>query len=106
MEWYMEDCLSLAKEFPHLIAGRSHPLVFSVLVVEICPGFDMVGEENAGRPLIDFIEPLLHFKARQKEEGVDIPYIFHAGETLGDGTHADLNLYDALLLGTKRIGHG
>ena len=66
----------------------------------------MVGEETAGKPLIDFIEPLLRFKARQKEEGVDIPYIFHAGETLGDGTHADSNLYDALLLGTKRIGHG
>jgi adenosine deaminase CECR1 len=66
----------------------------------------MVGEENAGRPLIDFIEPLLNFKSRQKEAGIDIPYIFHAGETLGDGTHADLNLYDALLLGTKRIGHG
>lgn len=66
----------------------------------------MVGEENAGKPLIDFIEPLLWFQMRQKEEGVDIPFIFHAGETLGDGTDADCNLYDALLLGTKRIGHG
>jgi adenosine deaminase CECR1 len=36
----------------------------------------------------------------------DIPFIFHAGETLGDGTAADMNLYDAILLGTKRIGHG
>lgn len=89
MEWYLEDCLALKKEFPHLIAG-----------------FDMVGDENTGTPLIDFVEVLLRFKARQREEGVDIPYIFHAGETLGDGTHADMNLYDALLLGTKRIGHG
>ncbi|KAG6862094.1 hypothetical protein C0995_007224 [Termitomyces sp. Mi166 len=87
--WYLEDCIALKKEFPHLIAG-----------------FDLVGNENELKPLIDYIEPLLRFKERQKEEGVDIPFIFHAGETLGDGTHADDNLYDALLLGTRRIGHG
>ena len=69
-------------------------------------GFDLVGDENVLRPLIDYIEPLLHFQQRQKELGLDIPFIFHAGETLGDGTKADDNLYDALLLGTKRIGHG
>jgi adenosine deaminase CECR1 len=69
-------------------------------------GFDLVGDENVFKPLIDYIEPLLHFRQRQKELGLDIPFIFHAGETLGDGTKADDNLYDALLLGTKRIGHG
>jgi adenosine deaminase CECR1 len=65
-----------------------------------------VGNENELKPLIDYIEPLLLFRERQKVEGVDIPFIFHAGETLGDGTAADMNLYDAILLGTKRIGHG
>jgi adenosine deaminase CECR1 len=89
LEWYLEDCLALKQEFPHLIAG-----------------FDLVGPENALKPLIDYIEPLLKFKKRQQELGVDIPFIFHAGETLGDGTMADVNLYDAILLGTKRIGHG
>ncbi|CAA7271498.1 unnamed protein product [Cyclocybe aegerita] len=89
LEWYIEDCMALKKEFPHLIAG-----------------FDLVGDENALRPLIDYAEPLLHFREKQKEAGVDIPFIFHAGETLGDGTEADINLYDAILLGTKRIGHG
>lgn len=69
-------------------------------------GFDLVGDENVHRPLVDYIEPLLRFQERQKELGLDIPFIFHAGETLGDGTAADNNLYDALLLGTKRIGHG
>jgi adenosine deaminase CECR1 len=48
----------------------------------------------------------LQFRERQKTEGVDIPFILHAGETLGDGTAADMNVYDAILLGTKRIGHG
>ncbi|KAF8643782.1 hypothetical protein AX16_008801 [Volvariella volvacea WC 439] len=89
LDWYLEDCIALKKEFPHLIAG-----------------FDLVGDENVFKPLSYYLEPLLRFQQRQKEEGVDIPFIFHAGETLGDGTDADTNLYDAILLGTKRIGHG
>lgn len=72
----------------------------------IVTGFDLVGNENTLRPLIDYIEPLKRFQRRQKELGLDIPFIFHAGETLGDGSKADMNLYDAILLGTKRIGHG
>jgi adenosine deaminase CECR1 len=51
------------------------------------------------------MDPLLRFKERVKSLGLDIPFIFHAGETLGDGSKADMNLYDAILLGTKRIGH-
>ncbi|TBU65296.1 Metallo-dependent hydrolase [Dichomitus squalens] len=89
LEWYLEDCLALKQEFPHLVAG-----------------FDLVGHEDSLKPLIDYVEPFMRFKARQQELGVEIPFIFHAGETLGDGTKADMNLYDAILLGTKRIGHG
>jgi adenosine deaminase CECR1 len=68
-------------------------------------GFDLVGPEDTTRPLIDYINPLLSFVERQELDH-QIPFIFHAGETLGDGTAADSNLYDAILLGTKRIGHG
>ena len=89
LEWYTEDCLALKQEFPHLIAG-----------------FDIVGHEDSLEPLIKYADVFLRFKERQKERGVDIPFIFHAGETLGDGSAADVNLYDAILLGTKRIGHG
>ncbi|KAI0695871.1 Metallo-dependent hydrolase [Cerioporus squamosus] len=89
LEWYTEDCLALKQEFPHLIAG-----------------FDIVGHEDSLEPLIKYADVFLRFKERQKELGVDIPFIFHAGETLGDGTAADVNLYDAILLGPKRIGHG
>jgi len=89
LEWYLLDCLALKKEFPDLISG-----------------FDLVGHEDTLRPLIDYIEPLTVFVERQKVLGVEIPFYFHAGETLGDGTAADMNLYDAILLGTKRIGHG
>ncbi|KAI0945708.1 hypothetical protein AcW1_001866 [Taiwanofungus camphoratus] len=89
LEWYLEDCLALKREFPHLVAG-----------------FDLVGHEDSLKPLIDYVAPLTKFMERQKELGLNIPFIFHAGETLGDGTAADMNLYDAILLGTKRIGHG
>ena len=89
LEWYLEDCLALAQEFPHLVAG-----------------FDLVAHEDSLKPLIHYYGPLAKFVERQKELGIHIPFIFHAGETLGDGTDADLNLYDAILLGTKRIGHG
>ncbi|KAI0748686.1 Metallo-dependent hydrolase [Daedaleopsis nitida] len=89
LEWHLEDCLALKREFPHVIAG-----------------FDIVGHEDSLKPLIDFLKPFQKFVKRQEELGVHIPFIFHAGETLGDGTNADVNLYDAILLGTKRIGHG
>ncbi|RPD64538.1 Metallo-dependent hydrolase [Lentinus tigrinus ALCF2SS1-7] len=89
LEWYLEDCIALKQEFPHLICG-----------------FDLVGHEDPLKPLVYYIEPFKRFVQRQKEVDVDIPFIFHAGETLGDGTPADMNLYDAILLGTKRIGHG
>ncbi|KAI0636429.1 Metallo-dependent hydrolase [Trametes polyzona] len=89
LEWYLEDCLALKQEFPHLVAG-----------------FDLVGHEDTLRPLIYYLEPLLEFIERQKELGVHIPFMFHAGETIEDGGPADMNLFDAILLGTKRIGHG
>ncbi|CAE6486001.1 unnamed protein product [Rhizoctonia solani] len=87
--WYLEDCMALKKEFPDLIAG-----------------FDLVAQEDTNHPLIYYIESLLWFQEECKKRSLDIPFIFHAGETLDDGGAADSNLYDALLLGTKRIGHG
>ena len=75
-------------------------------LIFVLVGFDLVGPEDTTKPIIDYLVPLLRFKDRQKELGLEIPFIFHAGETLGDGTAADDNLYDAILLGTKRIGHG
>jgi adenosine deaminase CECR1 len=86
---HLEDCIQMKQMFPELIVG-----------------FDLVGDENILHPLRQYLDQLIAFKQRQKEMGVSIPFIFHAGETCGDGTRADENLYDAILLGTKRIGHG
>ncbi|KAL9117736.1 MAG: hypothetical protein Q9187_005726 [Circinaria calcarea] len=85
----MMDCISTKKRFPDLISG-----------------FDLVGQEDMGRPLVDLTPELFWFRKRCLEEGVDIPFFFHAGECLGDGDETDENLFDAVLLGTRRIGHG
>ena len=66
----------------------------------------VVGQEDSGRPLADMVPELFWFKKACMENGVEIPFFFHAGECLGDGDDTDQNLFDAVLLGTRRIGHG
>ncbi|KAF3388792.1 Adenosine deaminase CECR1-A [Penicillium rolfsii] len=85
----MKKCIETKHAFPDLICG-----------------FDLVGQEDLGRPLKDLVPVLFWFRKRCAEEGVDIPFFFHAGECLGDGDETDHNLFDAILLGTRRIGHG
>ncbi len=85
----MDACISIKLAFPHLISG-----------------YDLVGQEDGGRPLKDLLPELFWFKKQCAEEGIDIPFFFHAGECLGDGSDTDQNLFDAILLGTRRIGHG
>ena len=61
-------------------------------------GFDLVNEEDATKPISTFLELLF-----KNEKDAPLPYFFHAGESVNS---ANENLYDAILLGTKRIGHG
>ncbi|KAK2757632.1 hypothetical protein FQN54_004601 [Arachnomyces sp. PD_36] len=81
-----------------ILAKKAHP--------DAIAGFDVVGQEEQGRPLVDLVPVLFWFRKRCVEEGVEIPFFFHAGECLGDGDATDSNLFDAILLGTRRIGHG
>lgn len=85
----MDCCIMTKMAYPHLIAG-----------------FDLVGPEDLGRPLSDLLPELFWFRKQCAQEGVNLPFFFHAGETLGDGTDTDNNIFDAILLGTRRIGHG
>ncbi|KAI6311013.1 hypothetical protein MCOR34_006165 [Pyricularia oryzae] len=82
-------CVETKLAFPHLVVG-----------------YDVVGQEDAGPSLKDLLPKFAWFKKLCAQEGVNIPFFFHAGETLGDGTETDQNLFDAVLLGTRRIGHG
>jgi adenosine deaminase CECR1 len=65
---------------------------------EYFAGFDLVGQEDKGKPLLDFIPELT-------DAGKELNYFFHAGETDWYGCLTDQNLVDAILLGAKRIGH-
>ncbi|KAJ9151276.1 Adenosine deaminase CECR1-A 1 [Pleurostoma richardsiae] len=87
----LEECLrfKLSKEFASLIVG-----------------YDLVGEESKGRPLKAFVKEFLWFRRQCQEKNVEIPFLFHCGETLDMGNETDGNLVDALLLNSKRIGHG
>ena len=82
--------------------GRAVPA--AEMRTDASAGFDLVGEESKGRPLRDFIPQFLDFKKNCKKAKVDIPFLFHCGETLDIGMDTDGNLIDALLLGSKRIG--
>lgn len=63
-------------------------------------GFDMVNEEDAYQPIGDFVREI--YEARIKsEKGLDV--YLHAGESF---FRSNNQLIDAVLLGTKRIGHG
>lgn len=85
----MEACISMKIAYPQLISG-----------------YDLVGQEDPGRTLKDLLPELLWFKQQCAQEGIELPFFFHAGECLGDGSETDQNLFDAILLGTRRIGHG
>lgn len=66
----------------------------------------MVGCEDRGNPIRHYLNELLEFRRTCDAAGLDIPFLFHAGETLRHGESTDENLFDAILLGSKRIGHG
>lgn len=82
MAHYIEVARGLKANFPDFLAG-----------------FDLVGQEDLGQPLVKFVDQLQEIK---KEMNV----FFHAGETNWFGASTDENLIDAVLLGSVRIGHG
>jgi adenosine deaminase CECR1 len=59
-----------------------------------------------GNELCHFVPEFLAFIKKCKERNLEIPFLFHCGETLEVGDKVDGNLFDAVLLNAKRIGHG
>ncbi len=83
---YINTAFSIKKKYPDLLAG-----------------FDLVGEEDAGHSTDFFLKEFLAKDSLEKVYNLSLPFYFHDGESTLPG---DINLYDAILLKTKRIGHG
>ena len=61
----------------------------------------MVNEEDVTPPILEFINEILDGRRKDKLKG--LPCFFHCGET---HDRHNQNLYDAVLLNSKRLGHG
>lgn len=89
------------------IAGRPHikkqlqNLIQGSKYSHIIAGFDLVNEEDYSPCILEFINEMLEH--RQKDPEGKYPFIFNSGQT-HDKDHE--NVYDAILLNSKRIGHG
>lgn len=68
---------------------------------KLIAGFDMVNEEDYSPPILEFLTDVLEGKKLDKIG--TMPCFFHCGET---HDRQNQNVYDALLLNCKRIGHG
>ena len=66
-------------------------------------GFDLVDEEDRTHSTLFFAEELLAARREAERRGFSLPFFLHSGETSRAESE---NLYDALLLGDERIGHG
>jgi len=66
-------------------------------------GFDLVGEEDAGHTTEFFLPDWIRLKRELAAQKTTLPFYFHDGES---DWPSDENLYDAFLLGSKRMGHG
>jgi adenosine deaminase CECR1 len=89
------------------IAGKGHIQLMLDNIEErqqdawsMIAGFDMVNEEDYNAPIDEFLEQILTTKQKM---GDNFQVILHAGES---NSRDNKELYDAILLGSKRIGHG
>jgi adenosine deaminase CECR1 len=88
------------------ILGRAHVQKKILTMVEgrtysdLISGFDMVNHESVTPPILSFVPDILE----GKRQDIDcMPCYLHCGETHDRNNQ---NIYDAVLLGTRRLGHG
>jgi adenosine deaminase CECR1 len=96
------------RSFPRevILANMINALERKLAFPELISGYDLVQQEDLGAPLIDLLPELIFLQEQAGALNVTMPFFLHAGETLGDGNSTDRNLFDALMLDSRRIGHG
>ncbi|MEC3906738.1 adenosine kinase [Tamlana sp. 2201CG12-4] len=82
----IKEAFRLKKKFPNLITG-----------------FDLVAEEDRGNSIEFYEDCWKTLDSLEQETGYQLPLFLHAGES---HSVKNKNLYDAVLLNSKRIGHG
>ena len=65
--------------------------------------YDLVAEEDRGNTTLYYLNTWLKMDSLEEVYGIDLPLCLHDGES--DWASVQ-NLYDAVLLGSDRIGHG
>lgn len=97
----------------YLLKNANKALTLFEKYPDLVSGFDLVAEEDKGYSLLFYLDDF----AKMAAQNVSLPYFFHTGETnwpddLLSSPHNDDpvptmgNVYDAILLGAKRVGHG
>lgn len=66
-------------------------------------GFDMINEEDQTPYIQNFLSQIYEGKNKAEKQGMEMNLFLHAGES---NSRRNQEIYDAVLLGTKRIGHG
>ena len=70
---------------------------------DLVAGFDLVANEDDGNTTLFFLDNWMKLDSLENAYGIDLPLYLHDGET---NWYSLKNLYDAVLLKSKRIGHG
>jgi adenosine deaminase CECR1 len=102
----LSECVELKLKYKDLLCGKFTGTIAARAQADMSQGFDLVGHEEMGNELRHFVPEFLEFQKECKKSDLEIPFLFHCGETLQVGDKVDGNLFDAILLKSKRIGHG
>ena len=66
-------------------------------------GFDLVAEEDPNHRTLDYLDVWIQLMEWEEKLGFELPLYFHDGES---NDRNNTNIVDAVMLGSKRIGHG
>ncbi|KAK3309140.1 uncharacterized protein B0T15DRAFT_526304 [Chaetomium strumarium] len=94
-----------------IIEDADNCIATKLLRPDLVAGYDLADSVNYESSPVDLLPALFWFRKQCALERVQIPFFFRAGGYLdddgdnGNGSDSDSSLFDALLLGARRIGN-